>query len=62
MLAGRLHLAPRRFAVEMVPVPAIGPGEALVASRAAGICLSDVHLVDGRMALRAAGRSGDPGP
>ena len=49
MLAGRLHFDPRRFAVEEVPVPAPGPGEVLVAVKAAGVCLSDVHLIDGSL-------------
>jgi alcohol dehydrogenase, propanol-preferring len=31
-----------------VPVPAPGPGEVLVAVEAAGLCQSDVHLMDGR--------------
>ncbi|MFI9273300.1 zinc-binding dehydrogenase [Kitasatospora sp. NPDC052896] len=46
MLAGRLHLDPRRFAVEEVPVPVPGPGEVLIEVKAAGVCLSDVHLID----------------
>lgn len=49
MQAGRLHFEPRRFAVEEVPVPAPGPGEVLVAVKAAGVCLSDVHLIDGSL-------------
>lgn len=49
MLAGRLTLEPRRFAVQEVPVPDPGPGEVLVAVRAAGVCLSDVHLIDGSL-------------
>ncbi|MFG2602759.1 zinc-binding dehydrogenase [Streptomyces sp. NPDC048514] len=47
MLAGRLHLDTLTFAVEEVPVPVPGPGEVLVEVRAAGVCLSDVHLIDG---------------
>lgn len=49
MLAGRLHLDDRRFAVEEVPVPVPGPGEVLVEVKAAGVCLSDVHLIDGTL-------------
>lgn len=49
MLAGRLRLASRSFAVEEVPVPVPGPGEVLVEVRAAGVCLSDVHLIDGSL-------------
>lgn len=49
MLAGRLHLDIRTFAVEEVPVPVPGPGEVLIEVRAAGVCLSDVHLIDGSL-------------
>ncbi|MEW6048975.1 MAG: alcohol dehydrogenase catalytic domain-containing protein, partial [Bacillota bacterium] len=41
MKAAVLH-GPGRIVVENVPVPTLGPGEALVAVRAAGICGSDV--------------------
>ncbi|UGT55955.1 zinc-binding dehydrogenase [Nocardia asteroides] len=49
MLAGRLRLDTRSFSVEEVPVPAPGPGEVLIEVRAAGVCLSDVHLIDGSL-------------
>jgi len=49
MLAGRLHLHDRGFAVEEVPIPVPGPGEVLVEVKAAGVCLSDVHLIDGSL-------------
>jgi D-arabinose 1-dehydrogenase-like Zn-dependent alcohol dehydrogenase len=49
MLAGRLRLDTHTFAVEEVPVPTPGPGEVLVEVRAAGVCLSDVHLIDGSL-------------
>ncbi|MCL3819361.1 zinc-binding dehydrogenase [Aeromicrobium wangtongii] len=49
MPAGRLTLNPRRFAVEEVPVPRPGPGEVLVAVKASGVCLSDIHLIDGSL-------------
>ncbi|MFJ3766360.1 zinc-binding dehydrogenase [Streptomyces sp. NPDC090082] len=49
MLAGRLHLDTRTFAVEEVPIPVPGPGEVLVEVRAAGVCLSDIHLIDGSL-------------
>ena len=49
MLAGRLDVRTRDFAVREVPVPAPGPGEALVRVRAAGVCLSDVHLIQGEL-------------
>ncbi|MCD0448927.1 zinc-binding dehydrogenase [Actinocorallia sp. API 0066] len=47
MLAGRLNVATREFEVVEVPVPEPGPGEVLVKVAAAGVCLSDVHLIDG---------------
>ncbi|MGW2034209.1 zinc-binding dehydrogenase [Streptomyces sp. NPDC001811] len=49
MLAGRFHLDSGKFAVEEVPVPVPGPGEVLIEVRAAGVCLSDVHLLDGSL-------------
>lgn len=49
MLAGRLHYDERRFAVEEVPVPEPAPDEVLIEVKAAGVCLSDVHLVDGSL-------------
>ncbi|WP_448641483.1 zinc-binding dehydrogenase [Geodermatophilus sp. URMC 63] len=49
MLAGRLNVRTREFAVTEVPRPTPGPGQVLVEVRAAGICLSDVHLVDGTL-------------
>ena len=49
MLAGRLNVATSDFTVTEVPVPAPGPLEVLVRVRAAGICLSDVHLIDGQL-------------
>ncbi|MFJ9732608.1 zinc-binding dehydrogenase [Streptomyces sp. NPDC101171] len=49
MLAGRFHLDSRKFAVEEVPIPVPGPGEVLIEVKAAGVCLSDVHLLDGSL-------------
>jgi threonine dehydrogenase-like Zn-dependent dehydrogenase len=57
MLAGRMNVATRTFAVRQVPVPEAGPGEVRVRVRAAGICLSDVHLIEGL--LRPAFLRGD---
>lgn len=51
MLAGRLNLATRKFAVEEVPVPEPGDDEVRIAVGAAGVCLSDVHLIDGTLRL-----------
>ncbi|GAB3202413.1 zinc-binding dehydrogenase [Geodermatophilus arenarius] len=49
MLAGRLNVRTKQFEVKEVPRPVPGPGQVLVEVRAAGICLSDVHLVDGTL-------------
>jgi threonine dehydrogenase-like Zn-dependent dehydrogenase len=49
MLAGRLDVRTRAFAVEEVRKPTPGPGEVLVEVAAAGICLSDVHLIEGQL-------------
>ncbi|SDJ26101.1 zinc-binding dehydrogenase [Nonomuraea jiangxiensis] len=49
MLAARLHIPSREVRVEKVPLPEPGPGEVRVEVRAAGVCLSDVHLADGTL-------------
>ncbi|GIH99835.1 zinc-binding dehydrogenase [Planobispora takensis] len=49
MLAGRLDVRNKTFAVEEVPVPEPGPGEVRIKVKAAGVCLSDVHLIDGSL-------------
>lgn len=49
MLAGRLEIASRTFAVREVPEPEPGRGEVRIRVRAAGVCLSDVHLIDGSL-------------
>ncbi|MBT2898619.1 zinc-binding dehydrogenase [Streptomyces sp. McG3] len=49
MRAARLHLPSHTLAVEEVDRPVPGPGEVLVKVEAAGVCLSDVHLVDGTL-------------
>lgn len=52
MLAGRLNMETREFAVREVAVPEPGPGQVLIRVRAAGVCLSDVHLIDGSLTPR----------
>lgn len=47
MLAGRMNFADKTFKVTEVPVPTPAAGEVRVRVRAAGICLSDVHLIQG---------------
>ena len=50
MRAARFHVAERALRVEEVAVPRPGPSEVLVRVMACGICLSDVHLMDGSLA------------
>lgn len=50
MKAARLHLGGHKLVVEEVPRPEPGPGEIRIQVRAAGVCLSDVHLVEGMIA------------
>jgi threonine dehydrogenase-like Zn-dependent dehydrogenase len=49
MRAARYRRAERSLRVEDVPVPVPGPSEVLVRVMACGICLSDVHLLDGSL-------------
>jgi 2-desacetyl-2-hydroxyethyl bacteriochlorophyllide A dehydrogenase len=47
MRAARFHRATRELTVQDVPMPQPGPGEVLVRVHAAGICASDLHMIDG---------------
>lgn len=47
MLAGRIHMDTKKFLVEEIPIPEPGPGEVLIEVKAAGVCLSDLHLIEG---------------
>ena len=49
MRAARFDAAARTLTVQDVPIPQPGPTEVLVKVRACGICLSDVHLLDGSL-------------
>ncbi|WP_197675953.1 zinc-binding dehydrogenase [Micromonospora auratinigra] len=49
MLAGRLHVPQRELWLETVPVPEPEHGQVRVRVAAAGVCLSDVHLIDGTL-------------
>ena len=49
MRAARFDAGTRRLEVLDVPVPVPGPAEVLVRVEACGICLSDVHLLDGTL-------------
>jgi threonine dehydrogenase-like Zn-dependent dehydrogenase len=54
MIAGRLDYKTGKFAMEEVPIPQPGPGQVRIKVAAAGICLSDVHLIDGSLRLDTA--------
>ncbi|EYF00503.1 zinc-binding dehydrogenase [Chondromyces apiculatus] len=53
MLAGRLDLTTGTFGMQEIPIPEPGPGEVRLKVEAAGICLSDVHLIDGTLPVKA---------
>ena len=55
MLAGRINLETLDFNVEEVPIPEPAADEVLLAVRAAGVCLSDLHIIDGTLRLPANG-------
>ncbi|WKD57008.1 Sorbitol dehydrogenase [Corynebacterium capitovis DSM 44611] len=51
MMAARMHIGDegRELKIDQVPIPEPGNGEVLVKVMAAGVCLSDVHLLDGSL-------------
>ena len=49
MRAARFDAATGTLTVQTVPVPVPGPAEVLIRVAACGICLSDVHLLDGTL-------------
>jgi D-arabinose 1-dehydrogenase-like Zn-dependent alcohol dehydrogenase len=49
MRAAIFDSSTRQLTIEDVPIPEPGPGEVLVRVKACGICLSDVHLIDGTL-------------
>ena len=49
MLAARMQGGTRELVLEEVAVPEPGPSEVRVRVRACGICLSDIHLLDGSL-------------
>ncbi|MDH6109489.1 D-arabinose 1-dehydrogenase-like Zn-dependent alcohol dehydrogenase [Kitasatospora sp. MAP12-15] len=56
MLAGRLNIRTRVLSMEEVSTPHAGPGEVRIKVAAAGVCLSDVHLIEGSLTpLRLSG-------
>lgn len=50
MRAGRITVSTRAFEVVDVPTPSAGPGQVRIKVAAAGVCLSDVHLLEGILA------------
>lgn len=49
MKAGRIDFGTKEFAIREVPIPTPGPGEVRIKVAAAGVCLSDVHLISGQV-------------
>jgi threonine dehydrogenase-like Zn-dependent dehydrogenase len=49
MLAGRFHRDGQKLVVEEIPVPVPDLVEVLVEVKAAGVCLSDVDIIDGSL-------------
>jgi D-arabinose 1-dehydrogenase-like Zn-dependent alcohol dehydrogenase len=49
MKAGRIRVSTRTFEVTEVPVPQAAEGEVRIKVEAAGVCLSDVHFLDGTL-------------
>ena len=47
MRAGRITVSTRAFAVVDVPTPDAGAGQVRIKVAAAGVCLSDVHFLEG---------------
>lgn len=47
MRAGRITISTRQFRVVDVPIPTPGPVQVRIKVKAAGVCLSDVHLLKG---------------
>ena len=52
MLAVRLNIETRSLTVEDVPTPEAQSGQVRIRVAAAGVCLSDVHLIDGSLRPR----------
>jgi propanol-preferring alcohol dehydrogenase len=49
MLAARLHAPKQEISLDDIPVPAVGPNDALVKLQAMGVCHSDLHIVNGML-------------
>lgn len=50
MKAARLDTSTHTVSIEEVAVPTPGPGQVVIQVKAAGVCLSDVHLMEGLIA------------
>ncbi|MFE2312512.1 zinc-binding dehydrogenase [Streptomyces sp. NPDC059441] len=59
MRAVRLHFPTHELRIEEVDRPTPGAGEVLVKVEAAGVCLSDVHLISGKLGGTPARLRGD---
>ena len=55
MLAGRLDLEKQHFEVTEVPIPEPSADEVRISVKAAGVCLSDLHLIDGTLTVANGG-------
>ncbi len=51
MKAGRIHVPTRKFEVKEIPTPTPSDKEVRIKVGAAGVCLSDVHFLDGTLSL-----------
>ena len=49
MKAGRINISSRKFEVKEIPTPIAGHGQVRIKVAAAGVCLSDVHFLDGTL-------------
>ncbi len=49
MKAGRIHVPTRKFEVKEIPTPTPSDDEVRIKVGAAGVCLSDVHFLDGTL-------------
>jgi alcohol dehydrogenase, propanol-preferring len=52
MLSARFYAANEKIRVEEVPVPAVGDDDVEVQVKAAGVCHSDLHTINGRQTAR----------